>query len=236
MQVVVLMADSYTNYYKLFKPDETSSSINSPATLDATWTKIEGIPGPDIIATGIPPVGVYNIYDRVYVQDIKDVLLLVVKDDNWGEYWRPIYNAIGPWINVPNTALNRPGWSNSILTGVPWQIAMDNRGRCYWRGATGINASVTNTSTLNFIKDLPAGLRPARHLGWVPIGTNTINVTVAATGYNAYQSAFLYLNKGGLATDSAIRVRGGNGSINPGIFYFTGAVDYDLGTFEYTSQ
>lgn len=131
----------------------------------------------------LPQSGNYNIGDRVFRDDPKDGVnwpsnyILVCKDANWGWHWRPVQHSISPWVSVPATAIDLTA-DYELHPTFKWQIALDSRGWCHWRGA--IRNKVTGLpsgTSLAIIKNIPEGIRPnvnAMHtLSLTNIGSGT---------------------------------------------------------------
>lgn len=205
-----------TPNYKLNKPDPTSGDLMSDfdTWLNSNWTTLEGVAAPDS-GTTLPTFGSYNLGDRFYKTDTRSIYILICKDANWGWYWRPIHDAISPWVTVPNTAMNIAGWGLNVVAGNPMQIALDNRGKVYWRGIIGPTSGTfaRNTSHQVF-KTIPNGISP-RESGSYMVGHDTLAVNTTATSLQSYQGVRVFLPDGMIANQlPTVRGFGGTADFN----------------------
>lgn len=163
------MADEFTENYGLFLPKGADNMGNVRQSITNSFEKLSTRNNITVIAAdgALPQAGNYELGDRVFRNDDPGVAnkwpsnyILVCKDENWGWHWRPIQQLMSPWVDVPATAIEdtanfelHPTWK--------WQIALDKRGWCHWRGAIRKKvAGITANSTYNVLKFLPLGLRP----------------------------------------------------------------------------
>ena len=226
------MAGTYTKYRKLYLSDGADLMSNPDTVLDNNWDAItSSVARPVVTGTNPPVAGTYNLYERVYNSTVKDVWMLVTKDPNWGEIWRPTFKALGPWATIPNSVMRIANWSTAIDANSPFQIALDNRGRCFWRGLLGTTGTTDNAIDYPICNDVPVGIRPARN-AWMPLGLGKLNL--AASGFGMFQGAALYFAKSGASADWLLRVRGGAAGIGQPIFGVAG-ISYAVGTMEFVN-
>lgn len=197
--------DEFTPNYNLYLPKNSDLMSDVKKNITDNFKKISDAAIPFLVTPGqpLPQSGAFEIGDRVFRNDPMNAevspatwpssYILVVKDDNWGWVWRPIQNTLAPWINVPATAVKNASWQ--ISTTHPFQITMDTRGRCHWRGAinikTGTMAQFTNYDLLQTIPELmrPSGYTPVFSAAVTPIGTST--------GIQGYSGSKITLNPDG---------------------------------------
>jgi hypothetical protein len=197
--------------------------------LNANWEKLRKASSPPS-GTTLPQSGPYNIGDRFYKSDTRSIYILVCKDTNWGWYWRPIQDAISPWFTVPTTCLNLGTWTINSVAGKPFQIALDNRGKCYWRGVLAPNflATITRNTDLAVFRPLPDGIRP-RQRGVYMCGFENIAVSTDGTNLASYQGARIFISE--LSTDN-VTVRAFGGTAEFAKVHLSG-VNYAVGTGKY---
>ena len=224
------MPNPPTPNYGIVKPLPSESMANFVPINDG-WDKLTDAVAPSSGAV-LPQAGTYNIGDRFYKSDTKSIYILVAKDANWGWHWRPVQDAISPWLTIPTTCLNLGTWTINPVGANPLAIAFDNRGKCYWRGVIGITAGtiVRNVSHAVF-KPVPLGLSP-RQQGVYMCGHETIAVGAVGTNLNSWQGARLYIPDDEIANPT-IRCFGGNAEFNR--VYLGGAVNYAVGSTRFTS-
>jgi len=227
---------SPTPNYGLVRPEDgrnggTDDVMNDPFNqINPNWDAINAAVGPNTGAV-LPQAGSYDVGDRFYLTGTKSIYILVCKDANWGWHWRPIQDAISPWLTVPATCLNLGTWTLNPVAANPFAIAFDHRGKCYWRGVIGITAGTIVRATSHAVfKPLPIGLLP-RQGGTFMLGHETIAVGNVGTNLNSWQGARLFIPR----VDSAnptVRCFGGNAEFNR--VHLGGAVNYAVGTALYT--
>lgn len=228
------MTDTTTPNYGFIKPDPKTAFMRDFETyLNPMWTKIEDAVSPPS-GTTLPQAGTYNIGDRFYKSDTKSIYLLVAKDANWGWHWRPIHDAISPWLTIPTTCLNAPfnsTWTLNPTPANPMAIAFDNRGKCHWRGIIGPTAgTIVRATSHSVFKPLPEGLRPSRQGGFM-LGHETIAVGTDGTLFVSYQGARLFLFDSRSPTgNQTIRCFGGNAEFNR---VHLGGVSYAVGVAQF---
>jgi hypothetical protein len=216
-----------TPNYGLNKVGNPTSDAMSDFTtwLNNNWDKITAAAAPPS-GTTLPQSGTYNVGDRFYKSDTKSIYILVVKDANWGWYWRPIHDAISPWFTVPTTVMKIAGWTLNPTPANPFQIAMDNRGRVYWRGIIGFTAgNMSRNVSYGLFGCPPLGIRP-RQPGTFMLGHETLAVSSVATSLQGYQGARVFIPSDGIA-DTTMRCFGGNADFNrihlSGVAYAAGS-------------
>jgi phage replication-related protein YjqB (UPF0714/DUF867 family) len=221
---------SQTSQYRLNLAQRDDQMSDFETWLNFNWEKLKDAASPPS-GTTLPQSGPYNVGDRFYKTDTKSIYLLVTKDVNWGWYWRPIQDAISPWFTVPSTCLALTGWSLNSVPAAPFQIALDNRGRCYWRGVLsstpGTFARLNSFALFNF---LPTGLRPSFRGVWM-LGHETLAVGTTAGNLNTYQGARMFIPREEDVNPS-VRSFGGTADFNK--VHLTG-ISYSVGTSRFTS-
>lgn len=179
----------------------------------------------------LPQAGSYDVGDRFYKSDTQSIYILVVKDINWGWHWRPVQDAISPWLTVPATCLNLGTWTLNPVATNPFAIAFDHRGKCYWRGVIGPTAgTIPRNVSHSVFKPIPAGLVP-RLQGVFMLGHETIAVGLVGTNLNSWQGARIFIPDDQIANPT-VRVFGGNAEFNR--VYLNG-VQYAVGNSQYFS-
>lgn len=221
------MADNPTPNYGLHRVGDPTTDLMSDfeTWLNANWDKIKGATAPDS-GTTLPQAGSYNVGDRFYKSDTKSIYILVCKDANWGWHWRPIHDAISPWLTVPATCLNLGTWTLNPTPSNPFQIAFDNRGKVYWRGIIGITAGTIPRNVSHAVfKPVPGGLKP-RQRGVYLLGHANLSVGVDGTNFACYQGARIFIPDDGVA-NASIRCYGGTAEFN--VVHLGGHVHYSAG-------
>jgi hypothetical protein len=211
------MSDETTDNYDFVLPNNNSLMKDPVKYLNDNWTKIENIPAPNIITDNLPTAGDYKLYDRIYYTNDSSIYILVVNDPNWGFVWRPVHSYISPWQSLPFTIyFDGSLWQNTASPNSP-QIAMDNRGRIYWRGAvTYIPGAIPRNTSFRLFKDMPAGIAPSRSNTFM-LGLNSLSLS--GSGLGMWQGARLYMeapDTNGLGSNpryTTVRVFGG--SVDP---------------------
>lgn len=223
------MAETPTPNYQLTKPELTDDMSDFDAWLNDNWTKIEDAVSPPNGAT-LPQVGTYDVGDRFYLTGTKSIYILVAKDANWGWHWRPVQDAISPWLTIPTTALNLGTWTLNPVATNPFAIALDNRGKCYWRGVIGTTAgNITRATSFNVFKPVPDGIRP-RQKGAYMLGHETLAVGIDGSNLNSWQGARITISD--LAVDPvSVRCFGGTADFNR--LHLGGNVHYAVGAGKY---
>jgi hypothetical protein len=221
---------SFTPNYGLNKPDPSDAMNNFETWLNANWDIITAATAPPS-GTTLPQSGAYDVGDRFYKSDTKSIYILVCKDANWGWYWRPIQDALSPWFTIPTTAMNIAGWTLNPVTANPAAIALDNRGKCYWRGVIGPSTgNIPRAASQNVFLPIPAGIRP-RQRGAHMLGHETLAVNSTATSLQSYQGARIFISDDPTAFVT-VRCFGGTADFNR--VHLSG-VQYAAGTGLYWS-
>lgn len=228
------MADTTTPNYGITKPDPKTALMSAFETyINAGWSKLEDIPAPPS-GTTLPQSGSYNLGDRFYKSDTKSIYILVAKDADWGWHWRPIHDAISPWLTIPTTAMvNAVGWTLNPVAANPFAIALDNRGNCYWRGVIGPSVgNIARNSSVGVFKPLPSGIRPSRQ-GAFMLGHETLAVGTDGTNLNSWQGVRLFVFDSKFpSANQSVRAFGGTADFNR--VHLTG-IHYAVGTAQYIS-
>lgn len=217
-----------TPNYGLARPEPTDLMSDFETQLNDNWDEIADAASPPS-GTTLPQAGDYNIGDRFYKTDTKSIYLLIVKDANWGWHWRPIQDAISPWLEVPATCMDIAGWTLNPVASYPFAIALDHRGKCYWRGLIGTAAgNISRNVSHAVFKPLPIGLRP-RERGAYMLGHSVASVGTDGTNLTAYQGARIFISDDPLANQT-VRCFGGTADFNrvhlAGIHYAVGSARY----------
>lgn len=222
------MPDQNTPNYGLVKPASNSPMSDFTSYINNNWDKLTDAVSPPS-GTALPQSGTYNVGDRFYKSDTKSIYILVCKDANWGWHWRPIQDAISPWLTVPSTCLALGTWTLNPVPANPFAIALDNRGKAYWRGIIGITTGTfaRNTSHAVF-KPVPDGIRP-RLRGAYLLGHQTLAVGTDGTNLASWQGARIFISDDPTA-NATVRGFGGTADFNQ--VFLTG-VNYAVGTGEY---
>ncbi len=217
-----------TSNYFLNTPTPSDSMADFETWLNSNWEKLRKATGP-LSGSTLPQSGPWNIGDRFYYTPTNSIYILVTKDTNWGWYWRPVQDAISPWFTVPNTAMNISGWTLSKVGAKPVAIALDNRGKCYWRGTVGpTSGNITRNSSVALFKPLPDGIRPRQRSTFM-CGHETVSVGIDGTLANSFQGARVFLSENPI-TNGTVRAFGGTADFNT--IHFNG-VNYAVGIGKY---
>lgn len=223
------MPETPTPNYALAKPEMSDLMSDFDTWLNENWAKIEDAVSPPS-GTTLPQAGTYDIGDRFYKSDTKSIYILVCKDANWGWHWRPVQDAISPWLTVPATAINNAAWTINPVGANPLAIAMDNRGKCYWRGVIGAVAGTIPRATTHFpLKQLPDGIRP-RQRGAYMCGHETLAVGNNGANFDSWQGARIFISDAA-ADLVSVRCFGGTAEFNR--IHLGGSVQYAVGTGKY---
>jgi hypothetical protein len=224
------MAEPPTPFYGLNKPEKTDAMSDFDTWLNDNWDTITDVPAPPNGVT-LPQAGDFEVGDRFYKTDTKSIYILVTKDANWGWHWRPIQDAMSPWLAVPNTCMEIAGWTLNPVATNPFAIALDNRGRCYWRGVIGtIAGNISRNVSHQVFKPVPLGIRP-RERGAHMLGHETLAVGVDGTNLNCWQGARIFLFDTEVDFPS-IRCFGGTADFNR--IHLSG-INYAVGSARYTA-
>lgn len=219
-----------TANYRLNEAIPSDAMSDFETFLNFNWEKLRKAVGPPN-GTTLPQSGPFDVGDRFYKSDTKSIYILVCKDANWGWHWRPIQDAISPWLTVPTTCLNLGTWTLNPVGGNPFAIALDNRGKCYWRGVIGPSSGTfARNSSQSVFKPLPTGIRPSQR-GAYMLGHETLAVGTTATSLQAYQGARIFISDDPTAF-ATVRGFGGNADFNR--VHLTG-VNYSVGTAKFTT-
>lgn len=222
------MAETPTPNYGLVKPEGTDSMASFDVWLNPNWDKLTAAAAAPSGAS-LPQSGTYKVGDRFYLTTTKSIYILVTQDASWGWYWRPVQDAISPWFTVPSTCLNLGTWTINPVGGNPFQIALDHRGKAYWRGVIGITSGTIPRNVSHAVfKPLPTGIRP-RLAGAYMVGHETLAVSTDGTNFNSYQGARVFLTDDATGLPS-VRAFGGTAEFNR--VYLNG-IHYAVGTGKY---
>lgn len=217
-----------TANYRLNEAIPSDAMSDFETFLNFNLEKLRKAVGPPS-GTTLPQSGPFDVGDRFYKSDTKSIYILVCKDANWGWYWRPIQDAISPWLLVPSTCLSLGTWTINPVAGNEFKIAMDNRGKCYWRGVIGITSGTIPRNTSHAVfKPVPTGIRP-RQRGAYMLGHETLAVSSTATSLQAYQGARIFISDDSTA-NATVRCFGGTAEFNR---VHLGGVQYAVGTGQY---
>lgn len=224
------MAETPTPNYGLTKPEDTDNMAAFDTWLNPNWDKLTNAVAPPSGAT-LPQSGTYKVGDRFYLTTTKSIYINVCQDAAWGWYWRPVQDAISPWFTVPTTCLNLGTWTLNPVPANPFAIALDHRGKAYWRGVIGITAgTIPRNVSHNVFKSLPTGIRP-RSAGAFMTGHETLAVGTDGTNLTAYQGVRVFLTDDAPGLPS-VRAFGGTAEFNR--VYLNG-IQYAVGTAKYTA-
>lgn len=197
--------------------------------INGNWTKLTAITTPPS-GTTLPTTGNYNLGDRFYKTDTRSIYILVCKDSNWGWYWRPVQDAISPWFPVPDTAMDISGWTLNPVASIPCAIALDNRGKCYWRGVIGtVTGNIARNVSHAVFKPVPIGIRP-RERGAYMCGHTTLAVGTDGTNLSCWQGARIFISNDPTA-NATVRTFGGTADFNR---VYLHPVHYAVGSARYT--
>lgn len=152
----------------------------------------------------LPQSGNYVIGDRVYRDDTPDssfgtwpsIYILISKDADWGWHWRPVQAVISPWVTVSSSVINNVSFE--INPNAPFQIALDSKGFCHWRGSirkTTPNIAA-NTSFADIVKTIPEELRPNTDI----MHTVSLSPVVSAAGKAGNVSGRVFIAKSGIVS------------------------------------
>lgn len=219
------MADVPTPNYKFNKPGLEDSMADFETWINSNFDKISDAASPPS-GTTLPQSGSFDIGDRFYKTDTKSIYILVGKDASWGWFWRPVHDAISPWFVIPSTCLALANWTVNPVAANPFAIALDNRGKCYWRGVIGtVTGNIPRLDSQIVFKSIPSGITP-REGGIFMLGHEPITVGAVGTNLNAWQGARIFLSAN-LSAQPSIRCLGGTADFNR--IYLTG-INYAVGT------
>lgn len=224
------MPEVPTPNYGFNKPEPNDSMADFETWLNHNWDAITDAASPPS-GTVLPQTGTYKIGDRFYKTDTQSIYILVGKDPNWGWFWRPIQDAISPWFTIPSTCLDIANWTVNPVPANPFAIALDNRGKCYWRGVIGtVSGNIARATSHITFKSIPAGITP-REGGIFMLGHETLSVSTTATSLNAWQGARIFLSAN-LSAQPSIRALGGSADFNR--IHLSG-INYAVGTELYST-
>lgn len=217
-----------TPNYGLVRPESTDQMSDFDVQINPNWDEIADAASPPS-GTTLPQSGSYNIGDRFYKTDTQSIYLLIVKDANWGWHWRPIQDAISPWLEVPATCMEIAGWTLNSVASNPFAIAFDHRGKCYWRGLIGPSAgNISRNVSHAVFKPLPTGLLP-RNRGAYMLGHSVASVGTDGTLLSAWQGARIFISNDPTAFVT-VRAFGGTADFNrvhlTGVNYAVGQPNY----------
>ncbi|MGS2592233.1 hypothetical protein [Streptomyces hebeiensis] len=164
------------------------------------FKKIENRNNITVIPAGnsLPQSGNYEIGDRVFRDDPVASLtypsnyLLVAKSSTWGWHWRPIQTMLSPWVTVPSSCMEDSGFS--LHPTFKFQIALDSKGQCHWRGVImSNNPGITPASSIAILKFLPDGLKPNMNF----MHTLAISPVTGGAGKTGYVGGRIFMRSDG---------------------------------------
>lgn len=157
-----------TENYGFFLPTEEDSMADVQTNLTSSFETLEAVPEIPVFAAGValPQSGPYEIGDRIFRNDAlgpdqwPSSYILVCKDINWGWHWRPIQVPLSPWVTLTNSIIDASQPNFMISPTVPLSMAMDYKGRVWWRGAVEYNVAGIPVGTKTLFKPFPSGIKP----------------------------------------------------------------------------
>lgn len=196
--------------YGFFLPTEDDLMSDVKKNITDSLKIIEPVADIPVFAAGtaLPQSGNYNVGDRIFRNDPAgpntwpSSYILVCKDVNWGWHWRPIYTPMSPWVNLTNAVIDSSQPNFTISTTVPLAMAMDYRGRVWWRGAVEYNVAGIPVGVKTLFKPFPSGIKPNSPFEFVnavsPVtsgGTSGVNSFIGAIMHgDANGSSFQFWN------------------------------------------
>ncbi|HEY9261877.1 hypothetical protein [Chitinophaga sp.] len=191
-----------TRNYNLYLPVAADPMADVKKNITDNLKILEPVADIPIIApnTALPQTGNYNIGDRVFRDTGGDanqwpsVYILVVKDADWGWHWRPVQTTMSPWIAMSNAVIQPLAADFTITATTPLSIALDNRGRVWWRGSIGKATSGIPVGDFNILNTIPEGLRPTSDQKRLAA---TSPVTGGTSGIAAYCGAIMSIQATG---------------------------------------
>lgn len=196
------MADEYTDNYGFFLPKDTDPMSDVKKNITDSFKIIEPVNDFTVIPHGtpLPQAGSYEVGDRVFKAapntsppNYPSNYILLVKDTNWGWHWRPIQHKLSPWVTIPSTAIDPALAAKYFPDGtLKFEIALDSKGWCYWRGALRVvDNMIPNNTKYNIFRNIPRGIRPNQSFTSIR-GTFPVNA-VSAT----YMGVSMFLKTDG---------------------------------------
>lgn len=191
-----------TDNYGLYLPTDQDEMSAVEQNITNSLDILEPRADPTVIAAGgaLPQTGNYNVGDRVFRNDIRDLsvartypstYILVCKDANWGWHWRPVQQNLSPWVTVPAGCISDTT-NYEIHPTYPLAIAMNSQGFCHWRGALRKKTvNIPEATNINVLKVVPEGIRPHLRL----VHTIPVSPVVSGTGEGGYVGGRFYMNE-----------------------------------------
>lgn len=198
------MADFTPNYnIRLPAPNESMKDVN--LFLTNPFKAFEKAANPTIVSTSALPQSGHKVFDRIYCSaaGYESCFILLSNEPNWGYIWRPVQSAISPWYDIPATAIQDSDYE--LHPTYKLQIALDNMGHCYWRGAIRKKiAGLPNGDSKAIFHTLPNGLRHHTD-GIYHIAIDPVTGT-SDTGLNAFKGGRFFIRTDGY---TSFRFNGG---------------------------
>jgi hypothetical protein len=192
-----------TPNYGFFLPTGEDSMSDVKKNITDSFKTIEPRNNITVIPSGgvLPQTGDYNIGDRIFRDDPRSgfasglypsVYILICKDPVWGWHWRPVQAVISPWVTIPATAINNVLFE--LHPTFKFQIALDSKGMCYWRGAIRSKVvGITPNSSMIIFNDVPVALRA----GFDVLHSVVLSPATGTTGRPGYVGGRMGINADG---------------------------------------
>jgi len=226
-----------TNYYNLTLSTGPGNMGDVKNNITDNFKKLASRNDITVIPAGgaLPQSGSYEVGDRVYRDDPMDTTnrtwpsnyLLIAKDSKWGYHWRPIQHVISPWVDVPATVISDSNYE--IHPTYKFQVALDSKGYCFWRGAVRAKTAgaLPVATSVNVLYALPPGIRPATTIMF-PVAVGP--VTDSSTGKAGNISGRIVVGRDGFIS---FRWFGTNNGVSRDVWL--GSVRYPIGAGWFTS-
>lgn len=174
-----------TPNYGFFLPTDLDPMSDVTASLNNNWTKVEGAPEQENVAS-LPIFDFsYGLGARVYHTGYRSTFILLGRNSFWGNFWRPVHCRYSPWIQPGTSVLVDP--VNYTFGATPLQYRISNQGKFLLRGSIDRVAGTypdygTTATALNLIQtlhsDLGEGITPpfSNEFPLTPYQINTATV------------------------------------------------------------